>query len=403
LRFSRRKLKKELFQQERIFLNVYSQGKRKLMKSNCLKYIFTLFILLGLIWIISCSGKSGKAPVQTKESVKNPEDETLSNLITMTLPAENTEFRLGDPVKVVLAQDRREEPPDSILIFFDGKAVASLGPGSWEYSIPSSFTSTTGRKSLKVSAYKKGRARTTIMRFMIVLSDKAPLRNSYRVINSYPHDRNAFTQGLFYFNGRLYEGTGQETGSSLREVELKTGKVIRQLNLEPQLFGEGITLYNDRIFQVTWKSKVGFVYDRATFNLINRVYYQTEGWGLTTIKNQIVMSDGTNVLYFIDPEMFTVISRLEVYDNEKKADELNELEYINGEIWANIWMSDLIARIDPASGKVISYIDLHGILNDHETDTSVNVLNGIAYDEEGNRIFITGKNWPKLFEIKLTE
>jgi glutamine cyclotransferase len=403
LRFSRRKLKKELFQQERIFLNVYSQGKRKLMKSNCLKYIFTLFILLGLIWIISCSGKSGKAPVQTKESVTNPEDEALSNLITMTLPAENTEFRLGDPVKVVLAQDRREEPPDSILIFFDGKAVASLGPGSWEYSIPSSFTSTTGRKSLKVSAYKKGRARTTIMRFMIVLSDKAPLRNGYRVINSYPHDRNAFTQGLFYFNGRLYEGTGQETGSSLREVELKTGKVIRQLNLEPQLFGEGITLYNDRIFQVTWKSKVGFVYDRATFNLINRVYYQTEGWGLTTIKNQIVMSDGTNVLYFIDPEMFTVISRLEVYDNEKKADELNELEYINGEIWANIWMSDLIARIDPASGKVISYIDLHGILNDHETDTSVNVLNGIAYDEEGNRIFITGKNWPKLFEIKLTE
>jgi glutamine cyclotransferase len=373
------------------------------MKSNCLKYIFTLFILLGLIWIISCSGKSGKAPVQTKESVTNPEDEALSNLITMTLPAENTEFRLGDPVKVVLAQDRREEPPDSILIFFDGKAVASLGPGSWEYSIPSSFTSTTGRKSLKVSAYKKGRARTTIMRFMIVLSDKAPLRNGYRVINSYPHDRNAFTQGLFYFNGRLYEGTGQETGSSLREVELKTGKVIRQLNLEPQLFGEGITLYNDRIFQVTWKSKVGFVYDRATFNLINRVYYQTEGWGLTTIKNQIVMSDGTNVLYFIDPEMFTVISRLEVYDNEKKADELNELEYINGEIWANIWMSDLIARIDPASGKVISYIDLHGILNDHETDTSVNVLNGIAYDEEGNRIFITGKNWPKLFEIKLTE
>jgi glutamine cyclotransferase len=115
------------------------------------------------------------------------------------------------------------------------------------------------------------------------------------------------------------------------------------------------------------------------------------------------MSDGTNVLYFIDPEMFTVISRLEVYDNEKKADELNELEYINGEIWANIWMSDLIARIDPASGKVISYIDLHGILNDHETDTSVNVLNGIAYDEEGNWIFITGKNWPKLFEIKLTE
>jgi glutamine cyclotransferase len=227
--------------------------------------------------------------------------------------------------------------------------------------------------------------------------------NKYRVINTYPHDRDAFTQGLFYDAGVLYEGTGQETGSSLREVELTTGKVLRQLNLEPPLFGEGITLFGDRIYQVTWRSKVGFVYEKATFRQINRIYYQSEGWGLTTMNDRIVMSDGTNVLRIMDPEMFTVVSRLEVYDNEKKAGQLNELEYIDGEIWANMWMTDLIARIDPVSGRIIGYIDLKGILKDPETDTSVDVLNGIAYDREGNRIFVTGKNWPKLFEIKITE
>ncbi|MFH0843447.1 MAG: glutaminyl-peptide cyclotransferase [Bacteroidota bacterium] len=367
-----------------------------------MKYIISLISVLALTWIISCSGKPGRSQEAEGPAITVGK-ESLANLITMNLPAENTRFKLGDMVKVVMAQDSKGEPPDSIVIWFDGKAVTTLGPGLWEYSIPSSFTATTGRKPLKVTAWKKGKARTTITRFMIVLSDKIPVRNKFRVINTFPHDRDAFTQGLFYDSGVLYEGTGQETGSSLREVELTTGKVLRQLNLEPPLFGEGITLFGDRIYQVTWRSKVGFVYDKATFSLINRIYYQSEGWGLTTLNDRIVMSDGTNVLWFMDPEMFTVVSRLEVYDNEKKADQLNELEYINGEIWANMWMTDLIARIDPVSGKVLGYLDLKGILKDSETDTSADVLNGIAYDREGNRIFVTGKNWPELFEIKITE
>jgi glutamine cyclotransferase len=136
---------------------------------------------------------------------------------------------------------------------------------------------------------------------------------------------------------------------------------------------------------------------------INKVYYQTEGWGLTTMGNKLILSDGTNILYFMDPDQFSVISKIEVYDNEKKVDQLNELEYINGEIWANIWNTDLIARIDPSSGKIIAYIDLKGILNDPDTDTKANVLNGIAYDPSTRRIFVTGKNWPKLFEIKITD
>jgi glutamine cyclotransferase len=149
--------------------------------------------------------------------------------------------------------------------------------------------------------------------------------------------------------------------------------------------------------------KVVFVYDKSTLKQINKIYYQTEGWGLTTIGNKLVMSDGSNILYFLEPDQFSILSKIEVYDNEKKVDQLNELEYINGEIWANIWMTDLIARIDPISGKVIAYIDLKGIITGQETDTKTNVLNGIAYDQTGNRIFVTGKNWPKLFEIRITE
>jgi glutamine cyclotransferase len=371
------------------------------MKNDCMKYLLSMFILLLVTWIISCSGRSGNVNVAPKVTEISTTDKTDGRLIKMTAPDENSEFKLGDPIKVVLEPENKNQPPDSIVISFDGKTVTSLKSAPWEYSVPSSLTIHTGRKSLKAIGYRDGKA-TTITHFLIINSDIIPKRYNYKVIHTYPHDRGAFTQGLFYDNGVLYEGTGQE-GSSLREVELVTGKVVRQLNLSSNLFGEGITLFGDRIYQVTWKTKVGFVYEKSTFKQINKIYFQTEGWGLTTIKDQIAMSDGTNVLYFLEPEMFTVVSRIEVYDNEKKVDQLNELEYIKGEIWANIWMTDLIARIDPVSGKVLAYIDLKGILNDPQTDTSVNVLNGIAFDKEGNRIFVTGKNWPKLFEIQLIE
>jgi len=368
------------------------------MRNSYLKYLFSILFLLFFTWMLSCSGKSRSVPVRT---AINELPEAPGNLIKMTAPDENSEFKAGASVNVVIDPENKNHPPDSVIIFFDGKKVARLGPESWKCQVPPSYTASTGRKSLKAVAYKDGRANTIITRFMIILSDISPKRYGYKVLHTYPHDRNAFTQGLFYDKGILYESTGQETSSTLREVELATGKVTRQLNLDPSLFGEGITLFRDRIFQVTWRSKVGFVYDKSTFRQINRIYYQTEGWGLATIDDRIVMSDGSNVLYFYEPEMFTVVSHLEVYDNEKKVDQLNELEYIKGEIWANIWMTDLIARIDPATGKVLGYINLKGLLD--ERDAGADVLNGIAYDKEGERIFVTGKNWPKLFEIKITE
>jgi glutaminyl-peptide cyclotransferase len=373
------------------------------MRTDYRKYIIFIFVMLLITWTLSCSGRPGKKTEAGVLPALVINEEAAVKLIKMISPEENTGYKLNDPVKVVLKLSDKNKLPDSVLIFFNGKAVTTLKSEPWQYSIPPGFTVTTGRKSLKVAAYKGGRSQNTITRFMIIYSDIVPKRNGYKVIHSYPHNRDAFTQGLVYDNGVLFEGTGQETGSSLREVELETGNVIRQHNLDVSLFGEGIALYRDRIYQVTWENKVGFVYEKSTFNVINKIYYPTQGWGLTTIDDNIVMSDGTNILYFFEPEMFTVVSSIEVYDNERKVDQLNELEYINGEIWANIWNTDLIARIDRVSGKVIAYIDLKGILPESERNADTDVLNGIAYDQVGNRIFLTGKKWPKLYEIRLTE
>ena len=357
-----------------------------------------------LAWIISCSGKPGNSnnPVSGR-SGKVAEAEPISRLIDLVSPSENEGLKLGGTIRVSISNTKSDILPDSVKIYFDGKNAGTIKKAALEYTIPSSFLSMTGRKPLKVVAYRSGEALQTITRFLIVYSDVPPKRNGYRIIKTYPHDREAFTQGLVYENGVLYEGTGQETRSSLRKVQLETGQVLNQLDMGSQFFGEGIAIYGEKIYQLTWQSKVGFVYDKSTFKLINRVYYQTEGWGLTTMGDKLVMSDGTNMLYIMDPGSFTTLSTLEVYDNSAKVTELNELEYINGEIWANIWQTDLIARIDPSSGKVIAYIDLKGILNDPSTDTKVDVLNGIAWDPSGKRIFVTGKNWPSLFEISITE
>ncbi len=372
------------------------------MRTDYPKYFISVSLILLLTWTLSCSGRAGKKADETIKTVSAP-SEVAAKLITMISPEENTGFKLNDKVNVVLALTDKNRLPDSVVVSFDSKHVTTLKAEPWEYGIPSSFTVTTGRKSLKVTSYRGGKGQNTITRFMIIYSDVVPKRYGFRVIHTYPHSRDAFTQGLIYDNGILFEGTGQETGSSLREVELETGKVLRQHNLDASLFGEGITLYRNRIYQVTWENKVGFVYEKSTFNLINKIYYSTPGWGLTTMNDKIVMSDGTNVLYYFEPEMFTVVSRIEVYDNKEKIDSLNELEYINGEIWANIWMSDLIARIDPVSGKVIGYIDLKGLLPASDKNPDTDVLNGIAWDDATKRIFVTGKRWPKLFEIKVTE
>ena len=221
----------------------------------------------------------------------------------------------------------------------------------------------------------------------------------YRVVNTYPHDPKAFTQGLVFENGFLYEGTGIFKRSTLRKVELETGNVVQLYELPDNYFGEGITIYEDRIIQLTWQSREGFVYDRDSFELLQKFDYPTEGWGITHDSRQLIMSDGTANLYFLDPETFVETGKIQVSDSSGPVTRLNELEYINGVIYANIWQTDRIARISPDTGEVICWIDLEGLLKPEDKEQKVDVLNGIAYDAVEDRLFVTGKLWPKLFEI----
>ena len=223
----------------------------------------------------------------------------------------------------------------------------------------------------------------------------------YEIVNTYPHDPNAFTQGLVYEDGFLYEGTGLEGHSSIRKVDLKTGKVLQIYHLPDEYFGEGITIFGDKLIQLTYLNHIGFVYDKNTFKLERDFSYKTEGWGLTHDDSHLIMSDGTPALSFLDPNSFKLISRVSVYNKGILQWDLNELEYINGKIFANIWQTNDIAIIDPKSGVVTSIIDLTGILKAQDIHGPIDVLNGIAYDAKKKRLFVTGKWWPKLFEIKL--
>lgn len=239
--------------------------------------------------------------------------------------------------------------------------------------------------------------------------DRAPLPAkeeipvySYEVVAGYPHDPKAYTQGLAIHDGTLYESTGQYGESSLRKVELKKGKVKKKLDVPGQYFAEGMTILNGKIYQLTWQQNKCFVYDLKDFKLESEFSYEGEGWGLTTDGQSLILSDGSSQLRFIDPATHSVTRTLTVMQNQTEPlFEINELEYIHGQIYANVWKTDRIARIDPRTGRVVAWIDLRG-LRPEETLTNVeNVLNGIAYDQEHDRLYVTGKRWPKLFEIKL--
>jgi glutaminyl-peptide cyclotransferase len=226
----------------------------------------------------------------------------------------------------------------------------------------------------------------------------------FEVVHVYPHDPTAFTEGLFYLDGCLYESTGLEQHSSIRQVDLASGKVLKQLDIPAEYFGEGIVNWGGTLVSLTWKSEVGFVFDRATFKLRRQWHYAGEGWALTQDGKQLIMSDGTAQLRFLNPQTLLETRRLEVTLNGKPLMNLNELEWVKGEIYANVWHANWIARIDPGSGQVTGIINLSGILSESNlADGPDGVLNGIAYDAKGDRLFVTGKNWPKLFQIRLRE
>jgi len=224
---------------------------------------------------------------------------------------------------------------------------------------------------------------------------------TFEVVRAFPHDTSAFTQGLAYRDGFLYEGTGLNGHSSLRKVRLETGEVVQRVNLAQEFFGEGITLLQNDVVQLTWLSHTGFVYSLSDFRLLRRFSYSGEGWGLATNGREVFMSDGTPEIRVLDPATLEEVRHLQVQDGDSPIDELNELEFVEGEIFANVWQTDRIARISPLSGKVVGWIDLKGLLSPAYHLEPGAVLNGIAYDPIQKRLFVTGKLWPSIFEIRV--
>ena len=361
--------------------------------------------LIGLFvcTLVSCSPGNGSSegrpliPVQAARmgSLLEPRD-------VLTIP-------VGDEIPVILSVPDTVRV-DSFCVYLGGRLKRTIpgtsdefSQGKLEFSLDTDGEFT-GKSGLRIRLHFAGGENENHSRQITFLSDVTPVEYTYRVVKEYPHDVGAYTQGLQYVDGDLYEGTGNYGTSSVRRVDLETGEIKQIRDLDQSLFGEGITVLGERIYQLTYKSQVGFIYDRSTFQEIQKVYYQNrEGWGLTNNGEELIMSDGTNIIYFLDPEMFTINRQLEVYHDEGPANSLNELEYINGKIYANRYFTDEIVIIDPATGKVEGRINLKGILRAEHRKPTTDVLNGIAWDKEGERLFVTGKYWPLLFQISLRE
>ena len=361
------------------------------------KFNFLIIVLTLLQFSCSQQEKNSKQEVkpQTQNTVKRV------SVIKIDSPKAGEMFTIGDKIDIQLSLKELDISIDSLIVETKGKKT-ELSPGNLNFTWQT-IDLNTGTNQLKVSAYSKGNKVDSYNLKLRFKSDIKPELYECKIVNTYPHDKKAYTQGLFYDNGIMYEGTGQNGQSSLRKVDYKTGKLLAELSLEAKYFGEGITAFKDKIIQLTWRSKTGFVYDKSSFKLITTLKYATEGWGITTDGERLIMSDGTQTIHFLDPEYFNEIGKVEVYDQDGPVDSINELEYINGLVYANIWQSEYIIAFDPKTGKVLKRIDCRKIVPNGYQGEQDNVLNGIAFDQENNRYFVTGKRWPSLFEVKFVK
>ena len=268
----------------------------------------------------------------------------------------------------------------------------------WETNIVGRTISATARtmQTMRFSSHL-----CTLALLLLAAATTVFAADSYRVVHTYPHDPNAYTQGLLIVDGHLYESTGLNGRSSLRMDDLTTGRVLQSAPVPQQYFAEGLASWGSTLVQLTWQSHVAFVYDRFSFRLLRTFHYDCDGWGLTADSKNLILSDGTARIRFFDPATFREVRRIEVKDHGQPVTQLNELEYIHGQIYSNVWHTDRIARISPVTGQVLGWINLAGLLAPGEVSDPEAVLNGIAYDAAHDRLFVTGKLWPKLFEIKV--
>jgi glutaminyl-peptide cyclotransferase len=363
------------------------------------KILNRLFLALMILLSVGFSCRQTNNQQQPNTSTESaPETSTKKN-VYFTSPANNQTYKTGQVINLQVKLTDSLKRPDSVLFFIDNSRLAVIKkisePVSWKTA-----DAKVGLRNISLIAYFPSKEEEQDNIQITLLSGTPPVLYTYQIVNTFPHDANAYTQGLIYSNGFLYEGTGVYGQSSLRKVKLTTGEVLQKYNLPNDIFGEGITTFDNKIIQISWKEQTAFLFDKISFSLLNKFNYPIkEGWGISYDGKNLIMSDGSEKIYFIDKDYFTEVSHLEVCDNHGFASRLNELEYIDGEIWANIWTTDTIVRINPKTGAITGKIELTNLLKTRDHSQNTDVLNGIAYDPQTKRIFVTGKNWPKLFEI----
>ena len=354
-----------------------------------------VFVAVSLVLLLSCCRKH--APFQTPDSASK----VRPNVTRLVKPATGSVITCGDSVEIELAQPGPGNTLDSVEVL-TGKNIPLRMTGDRTRFFWHSGRDRVGQVTLKIMVFYNDTLQESHAANLVILSDIVPKKYDYKVIREYPHDPEAYTQGLVFENGYLYESTGLEGKSSLRLVNIGTGKPEKMVSMGREFFAEGIALFRDQIYQITYKSQVGFVYDKNTLEQIRSFDYQIrEGWGLTADGENLVMSDGSSQLYFIEPEYFTQVDRIEVFDNKGMIPSLNELEYFRGKILANIYGESDIAIIDPLSGKVMGKLDLRKLIPRGSAGDMNRVLNGIAANPKTGHLFVTGKHWPVLYEIEL--
>ena len=362
------------------------------------KYVLAVFLII--VFQLSCSNKNSES--KKSEVISKKENVTKRvSVIQIDSPKAGEMFAIGDQIDINITLKNSEANVDSILVEWADKKTV-LNPENLDFSWDTKDLNP-GNNQIKFLAYSEGNKIDSYYLKLRLKSDIVPKLYECKIVKTYPHDKTAYTQGLFYEGGIMYEGTGQNGQSVLRKINFEEGKVISELSLPAEYFGEGITVFGDKIIQLTWTSKTGFVYDKNSFKLLTTLKYTTEGWGITSDNKKLIISDGTQIIHFLDPEYFNEIGRIEVYDNNGPVDSINELEYVGELIYANIWQTEEIIAFDPNSGKVMKRIDCRKIIPAGYRGEHDNVLNGIAYDKDNDRYFITGKRWPNLFEVKFVQ
>lgn len=350
--------------------------------------LFSIFIVLSVfISSFSCSNKANRS--------RKP-------AIHITVQSVNKKITFGDDITIGISVKMKDGELKETNIYVDSVLVTTNNNAEFSYSLKG--YKNLGKHTIKAEAVKTDGVTGTYFKTFEVFSDIVPEKYGYQVVQSFPHNETSFTEGLEFHDGFLYESTGENGKSFIHKINLKTGQSVKSVKLADRYFGEGITIFGNKIYQLTYKTKVGFIYNLENMALVDSFHFESaEGWGMTHDDKYLIMDDGTATLTYLDPTTLKPVKKVQVYDDKDAMVYINELEYSEGYIYANIWTTNLIAKIDPQTGKVLAKIDLDGILSMTNSSKQVDVLNGIAIDPATKKMYVTGKYYPKLFEIKLVK